>query len=147
MSLQERISEDMKGAMKAQNADLLATLRLLRSSLQNQTIALGHELNDAEVLSTLEKQAKQRRDSIEQYKAGNREDLADKEANELTIIESYLPQKMDEEALAKLVAEAISETGATAMSDMGKVMKYVMDKAVGAADAKQVSDMVKGKLS
>ena len=146
MTLNERISVDMKAAMKAQDAVLLATLRMLKSALQNQTIALGQELTDVEVLATLEKQAKQRRDSIEQYRAGNREDLAAIEATELAIIETYLPEKMDFEALTRLVDEAITESGATSVADMGKVMKLVMAKAAGAADAKQVSDIVRGKL-
>lgn len=147
MNLNERISEDMKSAMKAQNVELLSTLRLLRSAIQNQQIALGHELGDAEVLTVLEKQAKQRGDSVEQYRAGNRADLAAKESAELSIIETYLPQKMDMEALAKLVDEVIKETGAKEISDMGKVMRQVIDKAAGAADGKQISDLVKAKLS
>lgn len=147
MTLNEQILEDMKGAMKTQNAQLLSTLRMLRSAIQNQQIALGHEPSDAEIMSTLEKQAKQRRDSIGQYKAGNREDLAGIEASELAIIEAYLPQKMDADTLAKLVDQAISETGAAAISDMGKVMKLVLEKAAGAADGSEVSEIVKKKLS
>jgi len=146
MNLNERLNEDMKSAMKSQNVSVLATLRMLKNALQNQSIALGHEPNDTEVLATLEKQAKQRRDSIEQYKAGGREDLASTEAAELTIIESYLPEKMDDEALSKLVEAAIVETGASTVSDMGKVMKLVMERAAGAADAKKVSEIVRGKL-
>lgn len=146
MTLQERLSEDMKGAMKAQNADLLSTLRMLKSALQNQTIAFGHELSDVEVMATLEKQAKQRKDSIEQYKAGNREDLAAKEEAELAIITTYLPQKLDTEAVTALVDEAIAEVGASSIADMGKVMKLVQEKAAGAADGKQISDIVRGKL-
>jgi len=147
MTLNEQIAEDMKKAMKAQDVQLLATLRMLRSSIQNQEIALGHELSDVETASTLEKQAKQRRDSIEQYKAGNRQDLADREAAELAVIEAYLPQKLDADSLAHLVEDAIAETGATSISDMGKVIKSVMEKAAGTADGKQVSDIVKEKLS
>lgn len=147
MDLNERITLDMKNAMKEQNVSLLATLRMLKSAIQNQKIALGHELNDAETLSILEKQAKQRRDSIEQYKAGGREDLAAIEAAELALIEAYLPKKMDTAALTVLVDAAIAETGATAMSDMGNVIKSVMTAAAGAADGKQVSEIVKSKLS
>jgi len=147
MTLNEKITEDMKGAMKAQDASLLSTLRLVVSALQNQQIALGHEPSDTEALATLEKQAKQRRDSIEQYKAGNREDLASKEAAELVVIEAYLPQKLDAGALSALVDTAIAETGAATLADMGRVMAIVMERAGGAADGKQVSDMVKEKLS
>ena len=147
MTLNEQIMSDMKAAMKSQDVQLLSTIRMLRSAIQNQEIAQGHELSDAEVLATLEKQGKQRRDSIEQYRAGGREDLATKEAEELTIIESYLPKKMDSAALEQIVDAAIAETGATTMSDMGKVIKVVMEKAAGAADGKTVSEMVRGKLA
>jgi len=147
MTLSDRITEDMKAAMKAQNAELLSTLRMLKSAFQNQEIALGHELTDIETMSVLEKQAKQRRDSIEQYKLGNREDLAHIEATELTIIEGYLPQKLGTEELTKLVDEAITATGATTISDMGKVIKQVLDKAAGAADAGSVAGIVKSKLA
>lgn len=146
MTLSERLNTDMKSAMKAQDVSLLSTIRMLKSAVQNQEIALGHELSDVEVLATLEKQAKQRRDSIEQYRAGNREDLAAREESELAIIEAYLPQKMDSEALTQLVDAAISESEATSVSDMGKVIKLVMEKAAGAADGKQVSELVRGKL-
>jgi uncharacterized protein YqeY len=147
MTLSERLTEDMKKAMKAQDVSLLSTLRMLKSALQNQTIALGHELSDTEVLATLEKQAKQRRDSIEQFQAGNREDLAAVERAELSVIETYLPQKLDAEAVALLVAAAITETGATTISDMGKVMKLVMEKAAGAANGRLVSEITKAKLA
>jgi uncharacterized protein YqeY len=147
MTLNDKITTDMTIAMKAQDARLLSTLRMLKSSLKNQQIALGHELSDAEVVGTLEKQAKQRRDSIDQYKAGGREDLAKIEADELLVIEKYLPAKMDLIALGKLVDNAISETGATTMAEMGKVIKLVMERAAGTADGKQVSEIVKAKLS
>jgi len=147
MTLVSRIDDDMKTAMKAQDAEVLATVRMLKSALKNSEISLGHELSDAEATSVLEKQAKQRRDSIDQYKAGNREDLAIKEAAELAIIEKYLPEKLEATALDGLVDQAIAETGATEMSDMGKVMKLVMDKAAGAADGKSVSEAVRKRLA
>jgi len=146
MTLTERLTTDMKSAMKAQDVKLLSTIRMLKSAIQNQSIALGHELSDTEAIAILEKQAKQRRDSIEQYRAGNREDLAANEASELAIIETYLPQKMDAASLSKLVDEVLAETGATNVSDMGKVIKVVMERAAGAADGKQVSELVRGKL-
>lgn len=147
MNLDEQITEDMKGAMKAQSVELLATLRMLKSALQNQKIALGHDLTDTEVIATLEKQAKQRRDSIDQYKAGGREDLAEKEATELAIIEKYLPTKLDAEALTVLIDACIAEIGASSVADMGRVIKLVMEKAAGSADGKQASEIVKEKLS
>jgi uncharacterized protein YqeY len=147
MSLISQIDNDMKEAMKAQDAGRLSTVRMLKSALKNTEISLGHELNDAEALSVLEKQAKQRRDSIDQYKAGGRTDLADIEASELTIIETYLPEKLDEKVLREFVDEAISEAGATNISDMGKVIKLVMERAAGAADGKLVSEEVRKRLS
>lgn len=147
MTLVSRIDEDMKNAMRAQNVEVLGTIRMLKSAFKNTEIALGHELSDAEAMQALEKQAKQRRDSIDQYKAGNREDLANKEAAELVIIEKYLPEKLDATALDRLVDQAIAETGATEISDMGKVMKLVMDKAAGAADGKSVSQAVRKRLA
>jgi uncharacterized protein YqeY len=146
MSLGYKISEDLKRAMREQDIFLLGTLRMLKSALQNQTIALGHELNDVEVLNIFEKQAKQRRDSIEQYKVGKREDLALVETKELAIIESYLPKKMDDKAIERLVIQTIEEVGANSIVDMGKIMKLVLDKAAGTADGKKVSDIVKEKL-
>jgi len=147
MSLTERINEDMKTAMKAQNVELLATVRMLKSALKNTEISLGHELSDVEAFQILEKQAKQRRDSIDQYKAGNRDDLAEKEAAELAIIETYLPEKIDGAALEVLIDQAIVETGASQISDMGKVMKLVIERAAGAANGKEVSDAVRQRLA
>jgi uncharacterized protein YqeY len=147
MTLNEQILTDMKAAMKSQDVQLLSTVRMIRSAIQNQEIALGHELSDTEVLATLEKQAKQRRDSIDQYKAGGRDDLAANEASELAIIETYLPTKLDEAALTTLVNATIAETGASSIADMGKVIKLVMEKAAGAADGKQVSEIIKAKLA
>jgi uncharacterized protein YqeY len=147
MTLKEQIDDDMKTAMKAQDTGRLSTVRMLKSALKNAEISFGHELSDAEALSVLGKQAKQRRDSIDQYKAGGRTDLADTEASELIIIETYLPAKLDEKALQELVGEAISEAGATSVSDMGKVIKIVMERAAGAADGKQVSEEVRKRLA
>ncbi len=147
MTLVSLIDDDMKKAMKAQDAGLLSTVRMLKSALKNTEIALGHELSDIEAASVLEKQAKQRRDSIDQYKAGGRDDLAQNEADELTIIEGYLPEKLETAALDALVDQAIADTGATQMSDMGKVMKLVMERAAGAADGGSVSEAVKKRLS
>jgi uncharacterized protein len=147
MTLVSRINEDMKQAMKAQDAERLSTVRMLKSALKNAEISVGHDLTDAEAMSVLEKQAKQRRDSIDQYKAGGREDLAQIEALELATIETYLPEKLDASALSDLVDKAIAEVGATNISDMGKVIKLVMERSAGAADGKQTSDEVRRKLS
>lgn len=125
----------------------LSVLRMLKSALKNTEIAVGHELEDLEVLAVLEKQAKQRRDSADQYKNGGREELAEKELNELKIIEQYLPKKMSKEDLEKVVCEVIGEFGTCTASDMGKVIKLVMGKAQGTADGRMVSEVVKEKLS
>ena len=146
MDLTNKLNDDLKNAMKAQNAELTAILRLLKSALKNAEIALGHELTDSEVLSVLEKQAKQRRDSIDQYIAGKRQDLADKEAAELALIEKYLPTKLSTEAVEKIVVAAIKDLAATSIADMGKVIQAVMGKTAGAADGKTVSTIVKEKL-
>ena len=147
MSLVSQIDNDLKEAMKAKDTSKLSTVRMLKSALKNTEISLGHELSDNEALSVLEKQAKQRRDSIDQYKVGGRADLAQTEADELTIIETYLPAKLDEKALVELVSGAITEANATSVSDMGKVIKIVMERAAGAADGKQVSEEVRKRLS
>jgi uncharacterized protein YqeY len=143
----ELINQDLKKAMLNRDELGLSVLRMLKSALKNTEIAVGHELEDLEVLAVLEKQAKQRRDSADQYKNGGRKELADKELNELKIIEQYLPKKMSREDLDKIVCEVISEFGTCTASDMGKVIKLVMGKAQGAADGRMISEVVKEKLS
>ncbi len=147
MDLVNKLNTDLKDAMKSQNTELTAIIRLLKSAIKNSEIALGHELNEAEAIAVLEKQAKQRRDSIEQYNAGNRPELAAKEAAELALIELYLPAKMSLAELEAIVSDAISELAATSAADMGKVIQAVMGKAAGAADGKTVSTIVREKLS
>lgn len=146
MDLKAKLDRDLMVAMKAKNAKQMAILRMLKSAIKNSEISLGHELTDKEVILVFEKQAKQRRDSIEQFKAGSRSDLAEKEADELILIEKYLPDKMSESDVENLIMEAISDLGATGIADMGKVIKLVMDKASGAADGKTVSMIVRKKL-
>jgi uncharacterized protein YqeY len=147
MSVLEQIDNDFKEALKNQDQEMVSVLRMLKSAFKNTQIEKGHELTDQEATSVLEKQAKQRQDSIVQFKAGNRDDLAVKEESELTIISKYLPEKMSEEELQKLIDSVITETGASTMQDMGKVMKAVLDKANGQADGSMVSRIVKEKLS
>lgn len=146
MSVRNQIDLDLKEAMKNKDQETLGVLRLLKSAITNAEIAKKGELDDTEVLSVIEKQAKQRKDSIEQYKSGNREDLAQKEEAELLIISNYLPQKMTREEAEKFISAIITEIGASQMSQMGEVMKIVREKANGQIDGAMASEIVKGKL-
>lgn len=147
MDLKQKILDDMKAAMKAQQADRLSAIRMLQAAVKNREIELRPEtINDQEILSVVRKLAKQRKDSIEQYVNASRQDLADKEKQELAIIEEYLPQQMSAEQIAKVVDEVIAAMGATSMKQMGAVIKEVQAKTAGSADNKIVSELVKSKL-
>ncbi len=144
-----QLKEELKQSMLAKNAEKTSTLRMIVSALGYYEIekgGAGYEATEEDLESVLQKQAKQRRDSIEQFKAGGRDELAEKEASELKIIESYLPQQMSEEEVKKLVDEAVASTGATSPTDMGKVMGALMPKVKGKADGTLVSRLVKEKL-
>lgn len=143
----EQIDADLIVALKAKESFLVSTLRLLKSALKNAEIAKTSELTEPEAISVLEKQAKQRRDSIEQFSNAGRNDLADKEKAELEIIQKYLPQKMSEEELSQVIDRVIAETGATGVSDLGRVMKEAIAKTAGAADGATISRIAKEKLS
>lgn len=148
MSLQQRIVADLTSAMKAKDADRLSTLRMVKANLMNRQIEKGSELSDDEVTKALQSLLKQRRDSIEQYEKAGRNELAAKEQSEISVIETYLPQAASPEEIDAAVAEAISESGATSMKDMGAVMKAAMAKLAGkSADGKLVSEAVKSRLS
>ncbi|MFN0141574.1 MAG: GatB/YqeY domain-containing protein [Pyrinomonadaceae bacterium] len=148
MSLKEQIIADMTAAMKAKDADRTGTLRLVKAALMNRQIDAGRELTDDEVLKALQTLVKQRRDSIESYEKAGRAELAAKEAAEIVVIETYLPQAATAEEIAAAVDAAVAETGASSIKDMGNVMKATMAKLAGkAADGKMVSDAVKAKLS
>ncbi|HEV8587325.1 MAG TPA: GatB/YqeY domain-containing protein [Pyrinomonadaceae bacterium] len=148
MSLKQQIISDMTAAMKAKDVARTSTLRMVKASITNREKEGGTEISDDEVLKLLRSQVKQRRDSVEQYQKGGRQDLADKEHAEIAIIEAYLPQAASQEEIDQAVAAAISETGAGSMKDMGAVMKAAMAKLAGKnADGKMVSETVKGKLS
>ncbi len=146
--LQEKIGQDWKEAMKSRDAKK-DVLGLIKAELKSRAIstrtdgASGTDLDDAGALEVLKKMAKQRRESVESFKAGNRMDLADKEAFELSVIESYLPKQLDDNALEALVKAQIAELGAAGPQDMGKVMKAVLAKAAGQADGNRVSSFVK----
>ncbi len=146
MGLKEEIMEDFKTAMKEKDKDKLSTLKLLKSSLRNKEIEEGGELKEEDVRALLAKEAKQRKDSIQQYEEGGREDLADKEKQELEIIQSYLPERLADEELEELIDEVIEEIGARDMSDMGQVMGKIMPEVRGRADGSKVQELVQEKL-
>jgi uncharacterized protein len=146
MSLQARIQQEIKAAMLAKDADRLSTLRLLKSALGYVQIEKKvDELSDSDVVTVIQKEAKKRRDSIEQYSNGGRPELAEKEARELAVLETFLPQPLSPEELEQLVRSAIQELGATTKKDMGPVVKAVQAKASGRADGKAISTVV-GRL-
>lgn len=145
--IKTRLTADMKTAMKAGEKDRLGVIRMLLAAIKQREVDERRELADADLIAVLDKQAKQRRESLEQYRKAGRDDLADTEAFELTVIESYLPQPLTAEELEALVQKAIDETGASAMADMGKVMNLVRERAAGRADMSQVSAQVRQRLA
>ncbi|MDB6017909.1 MAG: hypothetical protein JWR19_2398 [Pedosphaera sp.] len=146
MTLQERLSQEIKAAMLAKDADRLSTLRMLKSAMGYAQIERKTEaLSDTEVVALVQKEVKKRRDSIEQFDKGGRPELADKEKQEIVVLEGFLPKALSAEELEKLVRATIQELGATSKKDMGPVIKAVQAKAAGSADGKSVSSLV-GKL-
>src|SRR5215470_2932414 len=146
-SLKDRITEDMKTAMRAGEKDRLATIRLVLAAVKQIEVDERITLDDARMLSVLEKLAKQREESIAQFESGGRADLVAKEAAELAVIQTYLPAQLSESELDALIAEAISSTGAASIKDMGKVMGVVKSKAAGRADMGAVGARIKARLS
>ncbi len=146
MELKELIKNDLDASMKSGNKIARDVLRLLNSDIKNKEIELRKKLNDDEIISVMKSSAKKRKDSIEQYKAGKREDLVAKEEKELEILEKYMPKQMGEEEIRVIVQDMIKKSGATGTSDFGKVMKEVMQRAEGMADGKMVSGIVKDEL-
>ena len=148
MSLKDTIFLDLTTAMKAKDAEKVSTLRMVKANLMNRQIEKGGELTDDEIQKALQTLVKQRRDSIEQYEKAGRADLAAKEASEIGVIEVYLPKAASQEEIDAAVADAVAETGATSMKEMGAVMKAAMARLLGkSADGKAVSEAVKAKLS
>ena len=146
MRLSERITEDMKTAMRAKDASRLSAIRLLLASLKQREVDERIELTDSDVLAIIEKMIKQRRDSIEQFEKGGRQDLVDKEQFEITVLQGYMPAAMPAAELDAAVSEAIASSGAKVMADMGKVMAVLKPKLAGRADMGKVSALVKTKL-
>jgi uncharacterized protein YqeY len=148
MGLKDQIIADMTAAMKAKDAARTSTLRMVKAAITNREKEGDGVTTDEDVLKLLRSQLKQRRDSVEQYQKAGRQDLADKETAEISVIESYLPQAASVEEIETAVTAAITETGATSMKEMGTVMKAVMPKLAGKnADGRLVSDTVKQKLA
>lgn len=146
--LEDKILSDYKEAMKSKDALKVSTLSFLRAAMQNLAIDKKKEkLDDADVVGLIKKQIKQRQDSVEQFKKGNRQDLAEKEIKEMEILKSYLPKELSADEVKKIVEDAIASTGASGPKDMGRVMKEVLGKTAGLADGKLVSDLVKEKLT
>jgi len=147
MTFLERINGDLTAAMKNKEAERLSTLRMVKTAIKNREIEKMAPLTDEEAMRILQSLVKQRRDSIEQYKQGGRPELAEKEAAEIKIIEEYLPAALDEAAITGIVEEAIAQTGASSMKEMGNVMKAVMARLAGqTVDGKIVNQIVKSKL-
>ena len=147
MTFKNKVDQEMILAAKATDKIRLSALRMLKNGLHNREIDLKRELNEAEFLQLLSGMVKQRRDSIEQFEKGGRPDLVEKEEAELKVIREFMPAQMSETELDDLIAEAIRETGAAGVRDMGKVMKILMPKVTGKADGKTVGEKVKLILS
>ena len=147
MSLKEQITEDMKTAMRAKEAGRLQTIRLLIAEIKRKEVDDRIELDDTQTLAIIEKMIKQRKDSISQFEAGNRQDLADIEKAELAILSAYMPAGLSDEEIAAEVTAAVAASGATGPQDMGKVMAIVKPKLAGRADMTVVSALVKKALS
>ena len=147
MSLKERITEDMKAAMRAKEAQKLTAIRLLLAAMKQKEVDERVVLTDADVLAIVEKLIKQRRDSIAQYQAAGRQDLVDGETFELGLLQGYLPQQLSEAEIAQAIDAAIGETGAAGAKDMGKVMGLLKGRLAGRADIGKVSGLVKARLA
>ena len=147
MTLKERITEDMKNAMRAGEKERLGTIRLVLAAIKQREVDERITLDDGQVLAVLEKMIKQRKESIAQFESGGRTDLVAKEQAELAVLQVYLPAQMSDAEIDALIAEAVATTGATSVKDMGKVMGIVKAKAQGKADMGAVSARIKQKLS
>jgi hypothetical protein len=148
MSIVEHVDRDLITAMKAQEALKLSVLRMMKAALKNRQVELGKPPEDVEAMAVLRTLVKQRRESVEQFRKGARDDLADKEEAEIKIIETYLPAAVSEEEIAAAITAAIAETGASQIKDLGRVMKAVMAKFAGKnVDGKRVSEQVRSKLA
>ena len=147
MSLKGQIQDDMKSAMKSGDRDRLGVIRLILAAIKQIEVDERKDLDDAGVLSVLDKMVKQRRDSVSQFREGGRDDLADAEEAEISVLKAYLPEQLSDDEINELIDSAIAETGAENIRDMGKVMGAVKSKAAGRADMGTVSARVKERLN
>ncbi|MCB4810879.1 GatB/YqeY domain-containing protein [Methylovorus menthalis] len=147
MSLKVRISEDMKSAMRAKDSARLGAIRLLLAAIKQREVDERIELDDMQVIEAIEKMLKQRRDSISQYEAANRHDLADVEKFEVSVLQEYLPQALTEDEIKAILEQVVTETSASGIKDMGKVMAAVKPLVVGRADMGKISGLIKSRLS
>jgi len=146
VTLKERITEDMKAAMRASEKERLSTIRLVQAAIKQREVDERITLDDTQVLVVLEKMVKQRKESIAQFEQGGRKDLADKERREIELLQAYLPAQLSDTELDVLIREAVATTGAASIKDMGKVMSVVKSKAAGRADMAVVGARVKAVL-
>jgi hypothetical protein len=147
MTLKERITDDMKSAMRSGEKERLATIRLVLSAIKQREVDERIMLDDSQVLSVIEKMTKQRKESITQFEAGGRADLAAKEAAEMAVLQAYMPEALSDAELAALIDTAVAATGAASIKDMGKVMAQVKAAAAGRADMAAVGALIKARLS
>ena len=147
MSLKAQISEDMKTAMRAKDSARLGTIRLLQSAIKQREVDERIELDDSMVIAVIEKMLKQRRDSIAAYESANRQDLADVEKFEVTVLQTYLPQQLTEDEINAVLDKVVADTGASGVQDMGKVMTAVKPLVAGRADMAKVSGLIKARLA
>jgi uncharacterized protein len=147
MSLRDRLTEDLKLAMKARDQLRMDVIRMIKAAVMNKEIEIKKDLDDAEMSRVMTTMIKQRRESVEQFEKGNRAELAAKERLEITVLESYFPQALSSDQLSTVVDTVIQETGARSLKEMGEVMKAVMARVAGhPVDGKQISDLVRAKL-
>jgi uncharacterized protein YqeY len=146
MSLKERITDDMKAAMRSGDKERLGVIRMITSAIKQREVDERIALDDSQVLNVLEKMIKQRKEALVQFQAGHRQDLADKESAEIVLLQSYMPSQLSDGELDSLIGEAVAATGAASIKDMGKVMAIIKAKAQGRADMAAVGAKIKAKL-
>jgi uncharacterized protein YqeY len=146
MSLKDRITEDMKAAMRAKDSERLGTIRMIQAAIKQREVDERITLDDAQTLAVLEKMIKTRKESVAQFQSGGRTDLVEKENREIALLQSYLPEQLSDAEVDALIADAIAQSGATSIKDMGKAMAIVKQKAAGRADIGAVSAKLKAKL-
>ncbi|HMK52837.1 MAG TPA: GatB/YqeY domain-containing protein [Thermodesulfobacteriota bacterium] len=147
MSLEERLVEEMKQAMKSNDKLRLSTIRMIRSSMKNKEIELRKKLEDEDIVKVIQVMVRKGEESVEQFQAGKRVDLVEKETKEIEILKSFLPQPLSQEEILKIIDQSIQETQASSPKDIGKVMKSVIPKIGGKADGKLINQLVKERLS